>query len=291
MLSMRHLSKNLLNWCSGACVGVLLACPFFLQGCDFQQHVSRHSHSGASSMDCGDGVSLCGVLVLQSGLGRNHYRHSQPHVHGLWPETGRYGSSTCAVPSRSTAPPNYVHSCYAHRDERKTQLTSFQNHEWHKHGTCAGVASASDYFSQVCSLSAEPLRIMAASRSAGGGLDSMAKALTDAGYSIWRIEPKTGELLLSACSAAGQWQLSEPAAFSKKCGRSRGMKLRHSSLSPVAGSEMCVAGQHGPKCTNDSECADISGCLRCAHSGFCTQDPFQNVHTRKPHHHQVSKDR
>jgi len=32
----------------------------------------------------------------------------------------------------------------------------------------------------------------------------------------------------------------------------------------------CVAGQHGPACSSDSDCTSISQCVRCASSGYCT---------------------
>merc|ERR1719162_2936470 len=132
-----------------------------------------------------------------------------------------------------------------------------------KHGQCAGVADASAYFKQVCTLSAEPLRIMAATRASGGGLDSMAAALIHAGYPIWRTEPKTGELLLSACAVGGQWKLSATSEFAHTCGSSSRRPRAQKSLSgmpAVAGSQMCVSGQHGPRCRDDGDCGSVPGC-------------------------------
>jgi len=261
-------------------VAVLLACQFLLQGCQSGLHHSGHR------LDCGDGVALCGVLVLQSGFGHSHYKHRQPHVHGLWPATGKYGDSICSLPSSSTESPNHLHSCYQYSDEGHTHLLNFERHEWVKHGQCAGVADASDYFKQVCTLSAEPLQIMAATRASGGGLESMASALRHAGYPIWRTEPKTGELLLSACPVGGQWKLSDPSAFAQTCGlpnrRPRAQKSL-AGLPAVAGSQMCVSGQHGPKCRDDGDCGAIPGCLRCAHSGFCTKVPLSSFLSKIRH--------
>lgn len=278
MASVRLFGRRSLDRPLCAYVAIILSCLLFLHGCDTQ----KKSHQPGAAMDCGHGVSLCGVLVLQSGFGHNQYRHGEPHVHGLWPETGRYGDSKCALPSKSHEPPRHIHSCYQHSHESHTQLLNFQQHEWKKHGTCAGVTSASDYFSQVCSLSTEPLHIMAAARSSGGGLDSMTRALTHAGYPVWRVQPNTGEILLSACAVGGQWQLSETAGFSQRCGQdsSSPPPVQRKRLPAVAGSQMCVAGQHGPTCTQDSDCAAVPGCLRCAHSGFCTQVPLSTFRGR-----------
>jgi len=273
-----------------AYASLFLACQLLLQGCQSHLHHSSSHHLGlhrsGPRMDCGNGVSLCGVLVLQSGFGHSHYRHRHPSVHGLWPETGKYGDSKCAKPSASNVPPHHVHSCYQHTDESHTHLLNFQRHEWSKHGSCAGVASSSDYFKQVCTLSAEPLHIMAANRFSGGGLVSMAKALIDAGYPVWKVEPKTGELLLSACAARGQWKLSDTTGFAQACGLGHSAPPIRKSLSglPAAtGSQMCVSGQHGPKCTGDNDCGGVPGCLRCAHSGFCTQVPLSSLRSKSLH--------
>ena len=86
------------------------------------------------SMDCG-GTAVCGVLTLESGLGKGVYA-GKPGVHGLWPEVGSYGTSQCVAPSSSTASPTKVYSCY---DTGESGQLSFETHEWTKHGVCAGV--------------------------------------------------------------------------------------------------------------------------------------------------------
>lgn len=280
LLGRRYFDESLLAYAS-----LLLACQL-LQGCHSTLHSSPH-HTGPR-MHCGDGVSLCGVLVLQSGFGHAHYRHRQPHVHGLWPETGKFGDSRCALPRGSETPPHYVHSCYQHAGEGQSNLLHFQSHEWTKHGRCAGVDSASDYFKQICTMSAEPLQLMAATRASGGSLEDMASALTHAGYPVWRTEPKTGELLLSACAADGQWKLSDTAAFAQTCGvpYKASAPQRQKSLPDipaVRGSEICVSGQHGPRCTDDADCGGIPGCLRCAHSGFCTSVSLSSFRAQMRH--------
>ena len=63
----------------------------------------RRWPAAQGQMVCGDGVALCGVLTLQTGLGEGVYGHPTPSVHGLWPEVAPYGTSACAKPSLSTA--------------------------------------------------------------------------------------------------------------------------------------------------------------------------------------------
>ena len=53
----------------------------------------RQWPAAQGQMVCGDGVALCGVLTLQTGLGEGVYSHPTPSVHGLWPEVAPYGTS------------------------------------------------------------------------------------------------------------------------------------------------------------------------------------------------------
>ena len=42
---------------------------------------------------------------------------------------------------------------------------------------------------------------------------------------------------------------------------------------PTPPATTCVPDSHGPPCTAAADCTGISGCVRCAGSGFCTTDP------------------
>mmetsp|Transcript_45459 Transcript_45459/g.50604 ORF Transcript_45459/g.50604 Transcript_45459/m.50604 type:complete len:200 (+) Transcript_45459:11-610(+) len=159
-------------------------------------------------MDCGT-VAVCGVLTLETGLGPGVYGHHGPSVHGLWPQVGSYGTSTCVAPSVSQEDPTQIYSCYHDR--------SFQIHEWEKHGSCAGVKDADDYFSQLCSLSSVPITIMSKS---GNMLDTQVAGLQSAGYEIFYIDTVDSQVQLSAClnSKTGKWLLGKVAEFASICG-------------------------------------------------------------------------
>ena len=73
-------------------------------------------------MDCGDSVPLCGTLTLETGLGPGAYHHDDVAVHGLWPETGSYGTSACVAPG-STDDPTVVYPCYVGGDEVPASLS------------------------------------------------------------------------------------------------------------------------------------------------------------------------
>ena len=54
-----------------------------------------------------------------------------------------------------------MYSCYADNNGHDSNdIVSFESHEWEKHGECAGVEDAKDFFTQVCKLAEEPLQIM-----------------------------------------------------------------------------------------------------------------------------------
>jgi hypothetical protein len=39
---------------------------------------------------------------------------------------------------------------------------------------------------------------------------------------------------------------------------------------PAPPATQCASGHHGPACKADADCTAYSGCVRCAKSGFCT---------------------
>eukprot|EP00614_Pseudopedinella_elastica_P024129 CAMPEP_0172625300 /NCGR_PEP_ID=MMETSP1068-20121228/142919_1 /TAXON_ID=35684 /ORGANISM="Pseudopedinella elastica, Strain CCMP716" /LENGTH=263 /DNA_ID=CAMNT_0013434549 /DNA_START=1 /DNA_END=793 /DNA_ORIENTATION=- len=176
---------------------------------------------GGAKMECG-GVPLCGVLTLESGNGEGYYNHKEPTVHGLWPEVGAFGDSSCSSPTESSADPTTVYPCYSDSADDTaddSHQLSFESHEWASHGMCAGVKDAEDYFSQVCALSSAPLATMTGVKSAGGGLEEMATALKASGYEVFNIDTYNSQVELSACAKPpGVWVLSPIANFSQACG-------------------------------------------------------------------------
>merc|ERR1719401_783802 len=172
-----------------------------------------------SEMNCGNGVPLCGILVLKSGLASSgSYDQAEPGVHGLWPETGDYGNSQC-IPPQNKTDPTKVYSCYKNDGG---DLLAFETHEWEKHGMCAGVQGADDFFTQMCNMANPPLQVMTTIKNAGGDLDAMSSKLSQAGYPVWSLNTYDAEVYLSACSGEnGQWKLSPVSSFAQACEGSR----------------------------------------------------------------------
>lgn len=259
-----------------------------------------HGGRGALSkqMQCGS-VAVCGILTLESGLGSGPYQHAKPTVHGLWPQVPPYGTSQCAKPTKSVDSPSKVYPCYSNEDGGTGAQLTFENHEWTKHGECAGAVDVDDYFGQVCQLAAAPLGIMSNQSS----FDAMATAVASAGYEIYMVDGLNKQLELSAClNSNGRWVLSATADFETKCGPGgsigSGVPPAPPSNPPSGPSNQaqqnqppqttypkprpykCEPGVRGPACHSDVECADKMGCTRCASSGFCTSVPKQSLHTR-----------
>ena len=231
-------------------------------------------------MNCGP-ATLCGVLVLETGFGDGYYRHDQPSVHGLWPEVGEYGTSKCMKPTRSSDDPSRVYSCYSGTGGNPDHQLSFETHEWEKHGSCAGVADASDYFNQICSLSEAPLEIMVATRRNGShDLDDYAADLKAAGFPVFDASDKTNmQVSLSACAGAdGKWKLASVEHFGNCTGVGPGPTPTPPAPKPTPSppTGQCLPDQHGPKCETDAECQGSKGCVRCAHSGYCTSVPVDD---------------
>lgn len=222
-------------------------------------------------MDCGLGVPLCGTLALQSGLGKGVYHHKMASVHGLWPETGDYGTSKCTSPLNSTGP-SKIYDCYSIEGGGDDHTLWFENHEWTKHGVCAGVKDVDDFFSQVCALAKSPVEVLEIARKAGEGFDTMAEALKSNGYPVWSVDEMHDQVMLSACAGSdGRWVLSTLQDMPSKCG---GPSPSPGPPGPAPQPGSCSPGRKGPPCSGDSTCSGLDGCIRCAHSGYCTSVPI-----------------
>jgi len=227
--------------------------------------MESHGHR----LDCGPDVEVCGVLALEMGTGSGAYHHPHPVVHGLWPETPSFGTSKCEYPE-DPASPRRIYPCYNTQGSSNAAL-SFQRHEWEKHGRCAGVDDADDFFRQVCALAEGPLQVMDGARASGLDLVDTASQLQRAGYCVFEFGTQK-QLQLSACKdQSGRWHLADVRRFYAVCGKG---DARPPS---GGGGDHCVSGQRGPSCNRDSDCFGYSGCLRCAGSGHCTDVPLRSL--------------
>lgn len=186
------------------------------------------SRSPRDYMDC-NGTALCGVLTVESGIGDGYYEHKHPAVHGLWPQTSRFGSSACIPPEDSTDP-STVFPCYREgADVGQEHQLKFEQHEWNKHGKCAGARNATDFFQQVCALSAAAVKQMTKARKSGmTETEDFAKNLKATGFPVWDTMLE-GQVQLAACGdSQGVWHLAMPDRFDQLCGTGRTIVKSHS---------------------------------------------------------------
>ena len=163
-----------------------------------------------------------------------------------------------------------------------TEQIAFETHEWEKHGKCAGVVDATDFFTQLCALASATVAVMTKSRSAGKTASAdFAADLTSAGFPVFGHDDQYGQVELTAClDTSGKWHVTPQSSFTTTCGGSGpapGPAPGPSPAptpgpSPAPSGGKCVPNTHGPACKSDSDCA-LPGCVRCAHSGFCTDVP------------------
>lgn len=160
---------------------------------------------------------MCGVLVLETGKGEGPYKHNHSGLHGLWPQVAPYGSSECIAPD-DPADANYLSECYSQEGASKDELMSFQDHEWDRHGKCAGVKSVQDFLGQVCGLAARPLLVVEGARAAGLDLVATADQMHRSGYCVWSTMSHS-QIALSACAGKdGRWKLADVEEFPAVCG-------------------------------------------------------------------------
>merc|ERR1719217_373520 len=122
-------------------------------------------------------------------MGSGNYKHKAASVHGIWPASGQYGNSQCIKP-QNAADATTVPSCYQN-DEAKSDpqhALEFVNHEWDKHGRCAGAKDVTDFFNTVCSLSADPVAAMEKKKEAGATFSDMVSVIKQAGYPIFSVD-------------------------------------------------------------------------------------------------------
>lgn len=182
----------------------------------------RRVGGSLTKMSC-NGAPLCGVLALETGDGSGYYKHKHPVVHGLWPQVPPYGTSPC-IPPRSDRPRSPgLPSCYNVDVKNPDHQQWFVDHEWEKHGVCAGAPSADEFFGQVCALSGRPLSVMYMVQHEAKSLDDYVNALNRIGFSVYSTMDD-GQILLSACAkevAQGiyVWFLAAVSDFPKVCGQ------------------------------------------------------------------------
>ena len=174
----------------------------------------------------------------------------------------------------------------------------FWTHEWDKHGTCTGM-SQRDYFEaaleqlqklgtpavitdNVGKAAVPKAKIQAAyggskrvSLGCGGGQYLSAVA------TCWALDKAShlpAEQIDCPPSVIAEDTCKGPAVTISAFGPPGppGPPPPPPGPPPPPAAGQCVTGKHGPPCKSNADCAHVPHCLRCAHSGFCTNVPKTN---------------
>ena len=223
-------------------------------------------------------------------------------MHGMWPSrTGSDESSyPCTCTTETFDPSKFPAALSADMSKYWLSLegpnTPFWTHEWTKHGTCADLPTQAGFFNTTL---------------AWRKLIDAVTVLKDAGitpgdkYEATKIDAAftsaIGVTALLGCGKGGDnsvqtfsfcidhdaQKLVECDASVKSgaggvvsCDRSQDILFSDGSSpgpspgpSPTPSGDQCVPSAHGPKCSTDSDCTSYPHCVRCAHTGYCTESP------------------
>merc|ERR1712113_910000 len=95
---------------------------------------------------------------------------------------------------------------------------------------------------------------------------------------VWSLDQTHDQVMLSACSGYdGKWVLSKVSDMAANCGGYAPRPAPAPSPPAPPAESSCTLGKKGPKCASTNDCIHLGGCLRCAKSGFCTDQPLPDA--------------
>lgn len=188
----------------------------------------------------------------------------------------------------------------------------FWSHEWSKHGTCSTLDSQLDYFSRTLTLrqNLQSFHRLAAEGIVPGGeysADAIDKVFADLkatpllgcdrhSFSVLQSIGFCYDKNLNIIDCDASVKALGKSDEVTNCDRSKPIVFKLSkSASPIDPAHLpeessddhplpsrapshvvseCLPAKAGPPCKADEDCAGISGCVRCAHSGFCTMQAY-----------------
>ena len=268
--------------------------------------MSRSCASASSTCGCDSSDNAFDYMLLVEQWPGAWEKTNPTHftLHGLWPS--RVGSDECSYPCTCTNERFDEGAISSIMEDMKEYWPSlegsgnegFWSHEWGKHGTCAEVSSSSgskqlDYFSLALNW-LKKTNVSVALEKAGivPGASYDASAIQDALYTANGVKGllgcKSGNSLdsVSFCldpTASRLVDCDESVAQGggsvSSCRSSSKIYFSDASggaptAPPSPGGDKCSRGKRGPACRQDADCSSVSGCIRCAHSGYCTDVPL-----------------
>lgn len=155
------------------------------------------------------------------------------------------------------------HYCFKQAGNRQAW---FENHEWTKHGICAGTRNDDDFFDQVCAISKTALAAMNQVRDEK--IMPCVRQKTEPEqetcflkivremkkrFPVYSVDQHNDQIMLSACAGSdGIWKLAKVTDFPRVCGRGRtpspSRPSRPSTSSGKVGKKTCGGTAGGAPC-------------------------------------------
>jgi ribonuclease T2 len=235
------------------------------------------------------------LLLVQQWPGAFNNNRTWATLHGLWPsrsgpnDSGSYPCQCTDVPFDPTGVAPFLADMQKYWPSLKGANDEFWAHEWTKHGTCAAFADETAFFKETLALRSKYsffTALTVAGMSPGNtysatqlqtaiknhnGADPLlgcvrgTNNLAEVSFCISKATNTATECTASVEKQGGETtscNLSEPIAWIKA----------GEGPTPAPGTQ-CIPNTHGPACTTNANCTKFKGCIRCAHSGFCTDEP------------------
>jgi len=225
-------------------------------------------------------------------------------LHGMWPSRdGTSGTSAASYPCSCTQDPftdaaiqSIMPDMEKYWPSLKGANDQFWTHEWSKHGTCTGQTEL-QYFEAT--LHAREQFDAHKALQAAGFVEGQGypKSQYDAAFDkSFGVQPELGCDQLNQLREVGFCLSNFPAPMPLDCNDA--VLAQHGEANdcdpltdiifaakaappspprptppPGPPATQCAPDQRGPPCTSDADCASKPNCVRCAHSGFCTEQP------------------
>ena len=240
-------------------------------------------------------TSFDNLLLVEQWPGTIGVKSPGFTLHGLWPS--RTGVNVANYPCQCTNETFDVSLLSSIMTTLDTYWPSaeganptFWSHEYEKHGTCAEALPALNsellFFTGALNL-----------RQNQNSIGLLAKVgitpSSSATYKVAAISAAFPQVTILKCNPSNMLQ-EVATCFSKSLAAidceadayggtscADGVKIPpvgsvpapSAAPAPSTPATQCVPGKHGPKCSSDGDCAGIPNCVRCAKSGFCTEEP------------------
>lgn len=245
-----------------------------------------------------DDTSFSVLLLVEQWPGSIGVNAPGFTLHGLWPS--RTGANVANYPcfcTNQTFDPTAVASIRTELDQfwpsSQQDNVEFWTHEYTKHGTCAESISELD----------SELNFMSGALNLRKQQNSL-KLLSNAGltpsvtrdYSVQAFSNAFPHEVILHCNSSN-YLIEVASCFDKNlnaidCDAQAygGTTCKDSIVFPPVGSssgpspssapspsaDACIPDHHGPPCSGDSDCVHYANCLRCAKSGYCTEEPKED---------------